>query len=202
MGKPKKKKKAKKKKNYYHYKLFVLVGGLFHAVTYFLYDLTLYSNYLFWLSAIGCGLFFGYYFIQKMKLLDPNSYRKIEGFKLKMYMLFICIGMVIGGVIIFGNVLNGTILGLNYLGKGSEVHIGEYRIEKITRNRTTSRKRRRSIRRNNPLVYLEKENEIVRLNLPERYSTTKDYAAFKTIRLNLKKGLFGYEIMDKYELLK
>lgn len=194
-----KKKKSKKKGRFLNYKLFVIVGGLFHFIVYLFYDSTFYNNAIFWSSLLFCGLALGAYFIMKMNLMSPKNYKKIEGIKLKAYMFFVCFFLMIGTTIIFGNVINGIILGLNYIGRNDEIIKCEYKIQKITHNRTGSRKQ---IRRNNPEVYLEKGGELISLNLSERYNTTKKYSEYKTIELNLSKGLFGFEIVDSYKLKK
>ncbi|WP_040282811.1 hypothetical protein, partial [Psychroserpens damuponensis] len=195
----KKKSKKKKKGKSLNYKLFSVIGGIFHLIMYLLYDLTFYNDTLLWLSILFCGLIFGFYFIKKMELLNPKSYKKIEGLKLKLYMFFICFVMIIGGAIIFGNVINGTIIGLNYIGKNNETIKQEYGIQKIEQNSSGGRKR---FRRYNPKVFIEKEGEIVTVNLSERYSKNKNYSEYRTIEMNLNKGLFGFEIIENYELKK
>lgn len=197
----KKKSKKKKKGNSINYKFFVSIGAFFHIIVYFLYHKTFYDDTLFWLSAGLCGVFFGIFFIKKMKLLNPKNYRKIDGFKLKLYMSIICVIMVLGGIVIFGNVINGTLLGLNYIGKNNKSSIVEYKIRKIERDRV-NRKRRGLFRRYKPKVFIKKEEESTSVILPERYNSNMNYSEFKIIEMNLSKGLFGYEIIDNYELKK
>jgi len=200
----KKKPKKKKKEKSLNYKLFVIIGGIFHFIVYLLLDLTFYNDSIFWWSLIFCGLILGIYLIKKMKLLNPDSYRKIEGTKLKLYMFIICLFTIIGTTLIFGNVINGTILGLNYIGKSNELNNNEFKIQEITHNKSTGRngRKRRLFRRNNPKVYLEKGGESIGVNLSEHYSSNKDYSEYKTIEFDLNKGLFGFEIIDDYELKK
>jgi hypothetical protein len=203
MNKKKKHKKKKKGKSL-NYKLFVIIGGIFHYIVYLLIDLTFYNDTIFWLSLILCGLIAGVYFIKKMELLNPESYRKIEGTKLKVYMFIVCFFIIIGTTIIFGNVINGTILGLNYIGKNNDLDNHEYTIEEIVHNKST-RKRGRKIRlfrRNNPKVYFEKNGEINKRNLSEHYSLKKNYSEYKTIEFITNKGLLGFEIIENYELKK
>jgi hypothetical protein len=197
----KKKSKKKKKGKYLNYKLFVIIGGFFHFIMYKLYDLTFYNDTLLWLSILFCGSILGIYFIKKMELLNPKSYRKIEGIKLKLYMFTICFFMIFGTSIIFGNVVNGAIIGFNYIGKSNEISKNEYPIQKIERNRNSG-KRRGLFRRYRPKVFLEKGGEIISVRLFERYNSNIDYAEFKTIEIELSEGLFGFEIINNYELKK
>lgn len=193
----KKKSKKKKKGKFLNYKLFAFIGGIFHYIVYLLDDLTFYNDTLFWLSLLFCGIIFGVYFIKKMKLLNPDSYKKIEGTKLKLYMFTISFLTIIGTSILFGNVINGTILGLNYIGKTERIEKVEYKIQKIEQNRTGGRKR---IRRNNPKVFLTKDSKLISVILSERFDSNKNYNEFKSIGMGLKKGLFGFEIIDNYTL--
>ncbi|SDY09433.1 hypothetical protein SAMN05444411_1232 [Lutibacter oricola] len=197
--KKKKKHKKKKKGKSLNYKLFVIIGGIFHFIVYLLLDLTFYNDTIFWLSLILCGLILGIYFIKKMKLLNPESYRKIKGPKLKLYMFSVCLLIITGTSLIFGNVINGTLLGLNYIGKQNESNNIEYKIEKITQHKTGGRKR---VRRNNPKVYFEKNGETIKRNLSEHYSLKKNYSEYKTIKFITNKGLLGFEIIKNYELKK
>ena len=127
----KKKLKKKKKGKSLNYKLFVIIGGIFHFIVYLLLDLTFYNNTLFWLGLFIGGITLGIYFIKKMELLNPKSYKKIKGNKLNFYIFLVCFLTILGTTVIFGNVINGTILGLNYIGKNSESKKTEYKIEKI-----------------------------------------------------------------------
>tara|TARA_R110002033_G_C3773465_1_gene228482 strand:+ start:80 stop:673 length:594 start_codon:yes stop_codon:yes gene_type:complete len=195
----KKKLKKKKKGKSLNYKLFVIIGGIFHLIVYLLLDLTFYNNTLFWLSLFIGGITLGIYFIKKMELLNPKSYKKIKGNKLNFYIFLVCFLTILGTTVIFGNVINGTILGLNYIGKNSESKKTEYKIEKIVQRKTGGRKR---IRRNNPKVYLEKEGKIIKRNLTEHYSLTKNYSEYKIIEFITNKGLLGFEIIENYELKK
>ena len=195
----KKKLKKKKKGKSLNYKLFVIIGGIFHFIVYLLLDLTFYNNTLFWLSLFIGGITLGIYFIKKMELLNPKSYKKIKGNKLNFYIFLVCFLTILGTTVIFGNVINGTILGLNYIGKNSESKKTEYKIEKIVQRKTGGRKR---IRRNNPKVYLEKEGKIIKRNLTEHYSLTKNYSEYKIIEFITNKGLLGFEIIENYELKK
>ena len=195
----KKKLKKKKKGKSLNYKLFVIIGGIFHFIVYLLLDLTFYNNTLFWLSLFIGGITLGIYFIKKMELLNPKSYKKIKGNKLNFYIFLVCFLTILGTTVIFGNVINGTILGLNYIEKNSESKKTEYKIEKIVQRKTGGRKR---IRRNNPKVYLEKEGKIIKRNLTEHYSLTKNYSEYKIIEFITNKGLLGFEIIENYELKK
>lgn len=201
---PKKKSKKKNKGKSLNYKLFVIIGGIFHFIVYLLLDLTFYSDSIFWWSLMFCGLISGFYFIKKMKLMHLDSYKKIEGIKLKLYMFLICLFTIIGATIIFGNIINGTILGLNYIGKSNDLNNYEYIIQEITHNKSTGRngRKRRLFRRNNPKVFLEKDGELIGVNLSERYSNNKNYSEYKTIEFDLNRGLFGFEIITDYELKK
>ena len=193
-------KKPKKKKLFKHYKLFIVIGGVFHIISWKFYEKTLFNENLYWGSALLCGLIFAIFFINKTDLLNPKSYKKLNGIKLKSYMLFIGIVMTVGGIIVFGSVINGTVLGLNYIGKSNVSIVVELQVEKIVRNYSTGGRRRTG--RNNPKVYL-KENEILKsFNLPERWDSNANYAEYKSIELNLKTGLFGLEIIDEYVLKK
>ena len=195
----KKKLKKKKKGKSLNYKLFVIIGGIFHFIVYLLLDLTFYNNTLFWLGLFIGGIILGIYFIKKMEWLNPKSYKKIKGNKLNFYIFLVCFLTILGTTVIFGNVINGTILGLNYIGKNSESKKTEYKIEKIVQRKTGGRKR---IRRNNPKVYLEKEGKIIKRNLTEHYSLTKNYSEYKIIEFITNKGLLGFEIIENYELKK
>jgi len=195
----KKKLKKKKKGKSLNYKLFVIIGGIFHFIVYLLLDLTFYNNTLFWLGLFIGGITLGIYFIKKMELLNPKSYKKIKGNKLNFYIFLVCFLTILGTTVIFGNIINGTILGLNYIGKNSESKKTEYKIEKIVQRKTGGRKR---IRRNNPKVYLEKEGKIIKRNLTEHYSLTKNYSEYKIIEFITNKGLLGFEIIENYELKK
>ena len=197
--KKKKKNKKKKKKESIKYKPFVLIGGIFHLIVYLLIDLTFYSESLFWGSLISSGLIFGIYLIYKMELLNPKSYKKLEGIKLKMFIFLICFLTIFGVTAMLGNVVNGIILGVNYIGKNSETNKKEYKIEKIVQSKTGGRKR---IRRNNPKVTLEKNGELINRILPEHFSLKKDYSEFKTIEFITNRGLLGFEIIENYELKK
>ena len=197
--KKKKKHKKKKKGKSLNYKVFVIIGGIFHFIVYLLLDLTFYSNTIFWLSLIFGGIVLGIYFIRKMELHKVKSYKKIQGAKLKLYMFLVCLFTIVGATLIFGNVINGTLLSLNYIGKNNESHNSEYKIEKIVQRKTGGRKK---IRRNNPKVYLEKDGEIITRNLTEHYSLKKNYSEYKTIEFITNKGLLGFEIIEDYELKK
>ena len=199
----KKKSKKKKKHLFKNYKLFAFVGVLFHLIVYLLYDKTFYNDTLFWVSAGLCGLFFGAFFINKMNLLNPKSYRKIDGFKLKLYMSFICVIMIVGGIVIFGSVINGTILGLNYIGRNNSSNSVEYKIQKIEKDRVArKRKRRRLFRGYKPKVFFKREEDSTSIVLPERYKTDINYSDFRIIEMNLSNGLFGFEVIDSYKLKK
>lgn len=199
MKKKKSKKRSKKKSIPLKYKLFALIGGLFHLIVFLLYDITFYNKTLSWLSLLICGIVFGLYFIKKMSLLNPNSYRKIKGVRLKAYMLLVCFLMILGGSIVFGNVINGTIIGLNYLGKGNKSTTQIYKIQKITKHRSGTRKK---MKRVNPMIYLEKNGTIIKLRLSETYIESKNYSEFKKIEMSVSKGLLGFEIMNSYQLKK
>ena len=86
----------------------------------------------------------------------------------------------------------------------NELSNNEYKIQEISHNKSTGRngRKRRLFRRNNPKVSLEKDGELIGVNLSERYSSNKNYSEYKTIELGLIKGLFGFEIIDSYELKK
>ena len=200
----KKKSKKSKKDKTLNYKLLVIIGGIFHFIVYLLLDLTFYNYSIFWWSLLLCGLISGVFFIKKMKLTYPNSYKKIEGIRLKLYMFFICLFTIIGSTIVFGNVINGTILGLNYVGKSNDLINKEYKILEITHKKSTGRngRNKKLLRRNNPKVYLEKDGKLIGVNLSERYSSSKNYSEYKTVEFDLNRGLFGFEIIDKYELKK
>lgn len=108
--------------------------------------------------------------------------------------------MTIAGVILFGNVINGTVLGLNYIGKSNESNLVEFQIKKIEHNYSTGG--RRGMSRNNPEVYLKKNGELISIDLPERWDSNKKYSEYKSIEFGLTKGLFGLEIITEYELKK
>lgn len=197
MGEKKSKKNRTKKKILFrHYKLFIFVGALFHIVMGLFYDRTFYNQTLFWISTVFCGLIFAIYFINKTDLLNPKSFGKMDGFKLKLYMISVIPIMTVAGVILFGSVINGTILGLNYIGKSNESNLVEYQIEKIVESRNFK------LRSTKPKVFIEKNGELISVRLSERYNSNKDYAKFKSIEFDLKKGLFGLEVIDEYELKK
>ena len=200
----KKKAKKKKKEKSLNYKWLVLIGALFHFIVYLLIDITLYSDSIFWWSLIVCGLISGIYLIEKMKLTQADSYKKIAGIKVKLYMFVICFFTIIGTTALFGNVINGAILSLNYIGKSKDVDIVEYRIKEITHNKSTGRngRKRRFFRRNNPKVFFQKNGELVGVNLSERYNSNKDYSEFNTITFDVNKGLFDFDIIGNYELKK
>ncbi|MFS4491901.1 hypothetical protein [Maribacter sp. 2308TA10-17] len=200
--KSKKKKKKKKKKKSFGYKSFVVVGASFHFITDLFYNRTLYSNTVFWVSAFISGIVFGIYFIQKMKLLNTQNYKKLGGFKLKAYMYSICLIMVLGGTIIFGNVLNGTILGLNFVGGSKTVSSEEYAIEKIVEDWSLSLGRSsRALRSSYPRVYFRKNGEMWSFRLKERYDDQKNYSSYQKINLMLNKGTLGYDIILDYKVI-
>ncbi len=196
----KKKSKKKKKKLFRYYKVYLVIGALFHIISWEFYEKTLFNENLYWLSAGLCGLIFAIFFINKTDLLNPKGYKKLNGIKLKSYMLFICVIMTLGGIIVFGSVINGTVLSLNYIGKSDASSLIELQVEKIVRN--YSRGGRRRIGRNNPKVYLKENKKLKSFNLPERWDSNENYAEYKSIELNLKTGLFGLEIIDEYVLKK
>ena len=132
-------------------------------------------------------------------MLHPKSYKTLSGLKLKAYMFGICFPVIIGSTAIFGNVINGTLIGLNYLGKSAAKNNKEYQIQKITQSKT--RKRRR-ILRNNPKVFFLKDEEVLSIRLPERYDANTNYDTYKTIRLDLREGLLGFQVINDYELKK
>ena len=195
------KKKSKKniKGKSLNYRLFAIIGGISHFIVYLLDDSTFYNDTLFWSSLLFCGIVLGIYFIKKMELLNPDSYKKIKGTKLKLYMFTVCILTIMGTTLLFGNVINGTVLGLNFIGKSEFINQAEYQIEKIEQNKTGGRKR---IRRNNPEVFFIKNSELVSVRLSERFDSNINYNESKTIEMELKKGLFGFEILDNYTLKK
>jgi hypothetical protein len=197
--KKKKKHKKRDKKDSKNYKLAVIIGGIFHFIVYLYYDLTFYNETLFWSSLIFSGLISGIYLIYKMKLLSPKSYKKIKGIKLKLFIFLMCFLTVLGSTLMLGNVINGIILGVNYIGKNSETNKKEYKIEKIIQSKTGGRKR---IRRNNPKVTIEKDGKIIKRTLSEHYSLKKNYSEYKTIEFITNKGLLGFEIIENYELKK
>nr|WP_298989901.1 hypothetical protein [uncultured Polaribacter sp.] len=192
MGKNKKKKKLK-----INYKLIVLFGGVFHLITYFLFNETLDTDNLLLLSIIIGGITLGLFFIKRLELTNPKSYRKLKGVKLKSVMILICSIMIFGGAIIFGNVLNGLVLGLNYLGRDSETSIKKYSINKIARYRKSGKRRMFSQK---PKVYFFEEGKIQTLILSEFYSSQKDYTKFKTIELEISQGLLGFDYIENYNL--
>ena len=195
----KKKSKKSKKGRSLNYKFFVVFGGVFHYIMYRLYNFTLYNDTLLWSSLFLSGLILGIYFIKKLKLLHPKSYKTLSGPKLKAYMFGICFLVIIGATAIFGNVINGTLVGLNYLGKSSTPNYKVYPVQKITQYRTGGRKRRR---RNNPKVFFLRDGEVLSIRLPERYRVNTNYAEYKTIRLDIREGLLGFEVINDYELRK
>lgn len=117
-------------------------------------------------------------------------------------MFSICLLMTIGTTGILGNVFNGVILGLNYIGKNNELKTSEYRVLKIEKNSGSSSRKRKLFRKTVPKVFLEKNGKLIDINLSENYSSKGNYSEFKTIQLNTNKGLFGFEIIENYKLKK
>ena len=201
MGKKKKKNKGTKG-NSLNYKPFIIIGGIFNFIVYKLLDLTFYNDSLFWWSFLICGLISGIYLIKKMRLTESKSYKKIEGIKLKLFMFSICLLMIIGTTGILGNVVNGAILGLNYIGKNNELKTSEYKVVKIEKNSGSRSRKRRLFRKTVPKVFFQKNEKLIDINLSENYSSKEDYSEFKTIELKTNKGMFGFEIVENYELKK
>lgn len=198
--KKKKKKNKGKKGRPLNYKLFIIIGGIFNFIVYKLIDSTFYNESLFWWSLLICGITSGIYFIKKMKLAEPKSYKKLEGIKLKLIMLIICLIMIIGTTGVLGNVVNGAILGLNYIGKNNEMKISEYKVLKIEKNRKRKRRKRKLFRKTVPKVFFTKNGEILDLNLSENYSSKEDYSKYKIIELKMNRGLLNFEIIESYKL--
>ncbi|MFP4845616.1 hypothetical protein [Winogradskyella sp. PE311] len=193
------KKKSKKKRERLNYKLMASLGGLFHVAVYLLIDKTFYNHTLFWGSIFVCGLIFGVYFIIKLKLNKNETYHKLEGSKLQLYIASMSLIMILGATLIFGNIINGSILVINYIGKNKLSYTEEYKIEKLVRYKSGGNKK---IRRNNPKVYIQKDNSERNFLLPERYNTIIDYSEYRSIDLMLTNGLFGFEIIQDYKLKK
>ena len=129
-----------KKDNLLYFKQLSLAGGITHLIVYLLVDSTIYNEPLFWTSIFVCGILLSFYFIYKMELLNPDSYKILKGKKLKLFMIGVCIATVIGSIAIFGNFINGVLMGLNYIGKSESVKQVEYNIEKIVQSKTGGRK--------------------------------------------------------------
>jgi hypothetical protein len=83
--------------------------------------------------------------------------------------------------------------------KTNEINNYEFQINTIEHNRTGGKRR---FRRNNPKVFFEKDGDLTSINLTERYNSKINYSEFKTIEMNLCKGMFGFEIIDAYDLKK
>ncbi|SDS34347.1 hypothetical protein SAMN05216503_2754 [Polaribacter sp. KT25b] len=114
-------------------------------------------------------------------------------------MFLVCFLTIIGATVIFGYVINATILGLNYIGKNSNSKKIEYNIKKIVKYKTRGRKK---IRRNNLKVTLEKDGKIVKRTLSEHYNLNKKYSEYNTIKFIINKGLFGFEVIENNEFKK
>ncbi len=200
-SKKKKSKKAQKKgkRNVLNYKLFSTIGAVFHGIVYLLIDHTFYNYQLLWGSIIVCGLVSGIYIIAKTGLHKTSSYQKIKGVKLHLSIFLICTLLLMGATLLMGNVINGTLLGLNYLGKGRDSNSVTYKIDKIEKSRKGVR---RFVRRRVPTVYIEKDGELIAHDLPERYSSSKNYEDYKTIQMNVRKGFLGFEIIETYQLIE
>lgn len=187
---------SKKTKIPINIRLLIAIGLLFHIIVYRLGNKTFYNELLQWGSLLFCGVLVGTYLIFKLELNKPESYRKLEGVRLKLFMYAVSLLMIFGGIFLSGNVINGTLLGLNYLGRSQETVTKEYRIKKITR----ARRGRRGLRRLRPLVYLKDDAEKSSFWLYERFDSNKNYDEFKTIEFELQEGLFGFEIINDYTL--
>jgi|GEM_PF-5894419 len=196
------KRKKKKKKSSLKFKWLFIIGGLSHFIMYSLLEFTYYSDSLLWGSLVFCGVVSGMYLIVKMDLLNPKSYRKLKGIKLKAYMFTICFFLIIGATIMFGNIINGAIIGLNYFGRDRSDNRNIYTVEKIEKHRNFRRRRvTRIFRRYSPKVYFTKDNRSVNRILPETFKSQK-YVGVKRIELNEQQGLFGFVIIRNYQLLK
>lgn len=200
---PKNSKKNKKSKSN-SYKKAAIFGGVFHFLVYLFLDKTIYPSNLLYGSILFCGVITGIYAIYKLELYKPTNYRKLKGVKLKAYMILAGIIIILGSTLILGNVINGTVLGINYLTKDSDVQTDRFEVIKITHNKSKGTKGRRKFRvfRNNPKVYIQKDGKVLGINLSESYNSDVDYTEFKTIELDLKKGGLGFEVIDNYYLKK
>lgn len=200
----KKKSKKNKKSNSNSYKKATIFGGVFHFLVYLFLDKTIYPSTLLYGSILLCGVITGVYAIYKLDLYKRTSYRKLKGVKLKAYMIFVGIIIILGSTLILGNVINGTVLGINYLTKDSGVQTYSFEVIKITHNKTKRTRGRRKFRvfRNNPKVHIQKDGKELGINLSETYNSDVDYTEFKTIELNLKNGGLGFEVIDNYILKK
>lgn len=200
---PKKSKKNKKSKSN-GYKKAAIFGGVFHFLVYLFLDKTIYPSNLLYGSILFCGVITGIYAIYKLELYKPTSYRKLKGVKLKAYMIFVGIIIILGSTLILGNVINRTVLGINYLTKDSDVQTDSFEVIKITHNKSKGPTGRRKFRvfRNNPKVHIQKDGKELGINLSETYNSDVDYTQFNTIELYLKKGGLGFEVIDNYYLKK
>lgn len=202
MAKKNSKKNKKSKSN--SYKKATIFGGVFHFLVYLFLDKTIYPSNLLYASILFCGVITGIYAIYKLELYKPTSYRKLKGVKLKAYMIFTGIIIILGSTLILGNIINGTVLGINYLTKDSDVQTDRFEVIKITHNNSKGTRGRRKFRvfRNNPKVHIQKDGKELGINLSESYNSDVDYTEFKTIELDLKKGGLGFEVIDNYYLKK
>ena len=191
--------KKKSKKKGLNYRLLWLVGGLGHLLVFLFDDRTFYNDTLYWSSVLLCGVLTGIYVIAKMKLTDPKSYKKLKGIKGKGIMFMIVALTFLGSTVLCGNLINGALLGLNFMGRSEVVSKQTYPIERIVQYKSGSR---RGIRRNNPKVYYMKDSVLVSVLLPERYTSRINYDTFKTLEMDLKKGLLGFDYIENYKLLK
>ncbi len=196
------KRKKKKKKSSLKFKGLFILGAVSHSIMYSLLKLTYYNDLLLWGSLIFCGVVSGVYLIVKMDLLNPKSYRKLKGIKLKGYMFTICFFLIIGTTIMFGNIINGAIIGLNYFGRDKNDNSNIYTVEKIEKHRNVRGSRGpRIFRRYSPKVYFTKDHKSVSRILPETFRSQK-HIGVKRIVLNEQMGLFGFVVIRNYQLQK
>ena len=184
------------------FKLLIVIGGLFHLIISLLYDVTIYNKRLFWIGLIISGVLGGLYLIKRLGLLDSNNSKKKKKKKKKKKapVLLISMIMLIGGILLFGNVINGIVYGINYVGKGTELKTEEYKIDHIIKHST--RTRRSFFRKKHPLIYFIDGNEIYSLELGEKYNEEINYEEYQTVEFEYVEGLLGFKIVESYELNK
>ncbi|MET1258764.1 hypothetical protein ABV409_05455 [Flagellimonas sp. DF-77] len=194
---PKSKKKRKFKKR--EFSTLVTLGAIFHFITYLYYNHTFYSDSLFWSTAILMGILGGFYLFKALRLHKDSSYRKIKGGKLQALKGGLFVILCIGALVIFGNLINGSVLGLNYWAKSALSQQTEYAITDIVSYRSYGRRRSLALKR--PRVYFAQDGQKTSYLLPERYDSKKDYSVFHTLQLRTAKGFFGFEVIESYQLL-
>ena len=176
-------------------KALIVLGGLFNLIVFFFHEYTFYNETIFWSSFIIVGIGIGTY-IAKISFWNSKKYKK--GKLKKSSILLVSFLIIFGSTLVFGNILNGIIIGVNYLGRSNDTVIMDYEIDKIVKYREPGRYSRKYV----PRVVYKRNEKSMNISLTDRYNENTNYGEYQTITMELSKGYLGFEIIEKISLNK